>query len=428
MHRIDDRITASAAARVRPHNPIPESPYEVLALFTAAMVGACLMMMSTGTLLPYMEKTLHLQQSQLGFVLSVQLVGAVLTTSVAGMLTDRFGDKAVVLWTSWFMGIALIAGAAVENFTWLLVWLLLYGIGFAAVTPAGSHAIVFFFKKEQRGFAMGVRQCGMPIAGVLGSLLLPLIAVRFDYQGALLAAGLATIVAGTLASLLYREPQALEGESATVVALLKEMIAMARDVRLVLVTLVSMALVTAQCAAMAFLTLTLVHEAHYSITSSVAMFTVSQLGGIGGRLTWGWASDNLFGGSRAIPLAVICAITAAAAFLTAFVTPATAPWAIVGIAFLLGFSAVGWFGLVVIALAEIGGDQHSGSALGAGLTWTFVAGFAAPMIFGALADYRGFSFAWEMVALLCLCGIVPALLASQFMRRFAERSHMEATR
>lgn len=412
----------TAVRQVRPHNPMPESRYEVLALFTGAMVGACLFVMSTGTLLPYMEKTLHLGQSQLGIVLSIQLTGAVLTTSVAGLLTDRFGDKAVVLWTAWFMGISLCAGALFENFGWLLFWLLMYGIGFAAVTPAGSHAIVFFFSKEERGFAMGVRQCGMPAAGVVGSILLPLIAMRFDYRGALVAAGLATIVAGTIASLLYREPVELEGERASVGAMLSGMVAMARDARLILVTLTSLVLVTAQVAVMAFVTLTLVHDAGYSIPLGCAMFTVSQVGAIAGRLTWGWASDRLFAGSRVIPLAIVCVVTAIASILFGFVTAATPVLVVGAIVFVLGFSAVGWFGLIVIALAEIGGDEHSGSALGAGLTWTFLASFIGPIVFGAIADDRGFPAAWEALAAFVLCGVPPALLASQFMRRFAQRS------
>src|SRR5579862_498295 len=378
----------------RPHNPMPESPYEVLALFTMAMVGATLFIMSTGTLIPFMERTLHLGQTQLGLVLSVQLAGSVATTSLCGMLTDRFGDKAVVLWTAWFMGIALLAGAAVQNFSWLLFWLMMYGIGFAAVTPAGSHAIVYFFPKEQRGFAMGIRQCGMPIAGVVGSILLPAVALRFDYQWALATAGIATMITGTLASLLYREPVELEGESVSMRAMIAEMLLIALDARLVLITLTSMAMVCAQVAVMAFLTLTLVHEAGTSIALGITMFTISQIGAIAGRLSWGWMSDRFFRGSRALPLALICVVIAASAIALSMVTPDVPVWALALISLALGYSAVGFFGLVVIGVAEIGGAEHSGSALGVSLTWTFLAAFVAPALFGLIAEVSGYPLAW----------------------------------
>jgi len=397
-----------------------EPRYEVLALFTVAMLGASLLVMSTGTLTPFIESRLHIGAAQLGLLLSAQMVGAVLTTSVAGMLTDRFGDKVVVLWSGLFMGTSLLLAAAIPNFAWLLFWLCMYGIGYAAVTPAGSHAIVFFFKKEDRGFAMGLRQCGVPLAGLLGSIILPAIALRFDYQWALVAAGLVTIAACATASEFYREPKSLRGESVSIRGMLLEMLACSRDVRLILITLTGMVLIVSQMAVMAFLTLTLVHEAAYTIALAVTIFGVSQVAAIAGRLSWGWASDHIFKGSRAIPLMIACIVIASAAFAFSWLTPHT-PFVIVALAAaVLGFSAEGWLGVGVIAIAEIGGAEHSGSALGAGLTWIFVAAFVAPTLFGAIADVHGYGFAWRAMAGLQLAGIVPAFLASVAIRRYAD--------
>jgi MFS family permease len=404
---------------VRPHNPMPESRSEVLALFTAAMIGSSLFIMATGTLLPFFESAFHLGQAQLGIVLSVQMAGSLLMTAVDGMLTDRFGDKAVVLWTGIFMGVALLAASAIANFGWVLFWLLMYGVGFAAVTPSGSHAIVYFFKKEERGLAMGIRQCGIPLAGVIGSIVLPAVALRFDYQWALAAAGVVTIVACGIASLLYREPVELEGESVPVRAMLAEMVVMARDTRLILLTLSSMALICAQLAVMAFLTLTLVHEGNTPLALAIGMFTLSQLAAIAGRVFWGWSSDRIFGGRRALPLAAVCVICAVLAGLFSFVTPSTSLWIVGAICAALGFAAEGWFGVAVLGFAEIGGEEHCGSALGVALTWVFLAAFVAPTLFGAVAEVYGFAFAWRALALVQLIGIAPALMAATFMQRFA---------
>jgi MFS family permease len=398
-------------------NPKPESRYEVLALFAAAMVAASLFVVATGTLTPFLESAFHLGGTQAGLVLSVQMVGSLLATAVAGALTDRFGDKAVVLWSGWFMGIALICGAAVRDFHWVVVWLMLYGIGFAAVTPAGSHAIVFFFKKEDRGFAMGVRQCGVPVAGVVGSLLLPSVALHFGYQWALVAAGAITILTCSLASRLYREPKELSGERVSLRAMLVEMLQMSRNPQLILITLTSMTLVSAQMVLLAFLTLTLVHEAAFALPLAVGVFTLSQFAAIAGRLAWGWSSDRIFRGSRALPLAAAGVLSAAALYAAALLTPQTPAWSIYVLAAVMGFSAEGWFGVGVIAIAEIGGEDHSGSALGVALTWIFFAAFVSPTIFGALAQGLGYRFAWTTFAALALAGIVPALLASAFIRR-----------
>ena len=403
---------------------MPESPYEVLTLFTGAMVGASLFIMATGALMTFFKTALNLDQAQLGLILSTELIGSVAMTSVAGLLTDRFGDKAVVLWSGVLMGMSLLAAALVENFTWLLAWLFVYGIGYAAVTPAGCHAIIFFFKKSSRGLAMGVRQCGVPIAGVLGSLLLPAIAARFEYRGALVAAGALTLVACGIASSLYREPTELQGERVSIGTMLLEMLEIAREGRLILLTLTSMILAAGQFALIGYLALTFSHAAGYSVALSVGLFTISQAAAIAGRLGWGWISDRVFGGSRALPLAVVCLAVALLSLAMANVGPHIALWTAVLISTALGFTAEGWIGVSVIGFAEIGGEEHSGSALGVGLTWTLLAAMLTPAIFGAVVQTYGFGSAWRWLALIELLGIVPALFAGSFVVRIFRRERL----
>ena len=363
--------------------------------------------------MPFFRDSLHLDQSQLGWVLSVQFAGSVAMTSAAGLLTDRFGDKAVVLWSGVLMGIALIAAGLHANYWWLLSFLLLYGVGYAAVTPAGSHAIIFFFTRERRGIAMGIRQCGVPAAGVVGSLLLPFVAHRYGYQGALIAAGALTLVGGGIASRFYREPAELQGERVSLRTMLGGMLSIARESRLILMTLTSMVLITGQLALVGFWTLTLMHRAGYSLGIALALYTVSQLAAIAGRLSWGLLSDHMFKGSRALPLATVCVLVAIIAFGIAAVGTGTPVWIAALLSIAIGFTAEGWLGVSVIGFAEIGGEEHSGSALGVGLTWTLLAGFATPAIFGALIQTYGFDVAWRLLAALQICGIVPALLASR---------------
>ncbi len=398
---------------------MPESRYEVLALFAGAMVAASLFIVSTGTITPFLESAFALPQSQLGVILSVQLVGSMFATAVAGALTDRFGDKTVLLWSGWFMGAALVCASLIHNFHWVLLWLALYGIGYASVTPAGSHAIVFFFKKEDRGFAMGVRQCGVPLAGVLGSAILPAVAIHFNYQWALATAGVVTAVTCSVASILYREPVELQGERVSLPSMFAEMLQISRDARLILMSLTSMALVSAQMVLLAFLTLTLVHEVGYAIPLAVGVFTLSQIAAIAGRMSWGWSSDKVFRGSRALPLAVACIATAVIVFGVSTMTPLTPFWVVAALAAALGFTAEGWFGVGVIAFAEIGGEEHSGSALGVALTWVFFAAFVSPTLFGALIEVHGYPYAWRALAVMALVGVVPALLASTVAHRWA---------
>jgi MFS transporter, ACS family, hexuronate transporter len=403
---------------------MPESRYEVLALFTGAMVGASLFLMATGALMTFFLSALHLRQAQLGLILSIQLVGSVAMTSVAGVLTDRFGDKGVIFWSGTFMGLSLIAAALVQNFAWLIAWLLLYSVGYAAVTPAGSHAIIFFFKKADRGLAMGIRQCGVPLAGVVGSLLLPALALHFGYRGSLAGAGLLTLISCWVASTLYREPVELEGERASLRAMLFEMLEMSREVPLILLTVTSMILMCGQFALIGFLTLTLVHRAGYTLSAAVGIFTLSQFAAIGGRLAWGRVSDSLFGGSRTLPLAVVGVLVALVAFAVSEISPQTPHWVAALLAVGLGFTAEGWLGVALIGFAEIGGEEHCGSALGVGLTWALLAAVLTPAIFGAVAQTQGYEVAWRWLGLLEAAAAIPALLASPVLVRILGKERL----
>lgn len=391
---------------------MPESRYEVLALFTSAMVGSSLFIMGTGALMTFFGSALNLGQAQLGSILSIQLIGSVAMTSVAGILTDRFGDKAVVFGSGVFMGISLIAASLFQNFSWLVAWLLMYSVGYAAVTPAGSHAIIFFFKKADRGLAMGIRQCGVPVAGVLGSILLPAIAAHAGYRGALVAAGTLTLIACSIASSLYREPSELHGERASIGEMLGEMLTISREPQLILLTITSMILICSQFALVAFLTLTLMHRANYPLSVAVGIFTISQIAAIAGRLAWGWVSDHVFGGSRTLPLAVVAVLVALFALAVSSIDSATPQWLAALIAIGLGFTAEGWLGVGVIGFAEIGGEEHSGSALGVGLTWSLLAAVLAPPIFGAVVQAQNYEFAWRWLALFQVTAVLPALAAS----------------
>jgi sugar phosphate permease len=231
----------------------------------------------------------------------------------------------------------------------------------------------------------------------------------------------ATIVACTIASSAYREPVELQGERISVSGLFSGMVAIARDARLILITLTSVALIAAQIGVMAFLTLTLVHEAAYAVPLAVSIFALSQVAAIAGRLSWGWSSDRVFRGSRVLPLACCAAITAVVCAAVASITTATPLWAIAVLAAALGFTAEGWLGVGVIAIAEIGGEEHSGSALGVGLTWIFLGAFVSPTVLGALAEAHGYPFVWRSLAFVQVVGIVPALLASSAIRRAARR-------
>jgi len=387
-----------------------ESRYEILGLFTTSMIAASLVVMAIGTLLPYIARAFPQSAAHISLIVTALLLGDALSNALSGAATDRFGDKAILIVCGALMGITLIAAATVQSFWWVVAWFFIYGVTFAAMNPVGSHAILFFFKPEERGLAMGVRQMGMPLGGVAGAIILSTAGEYYGYRGALVIAGILVFIVTLGCAALYREPSALYGKPVKAGVMFEDMLRIGRDTRLILLTLISIMLFAAQVALMSFFPWTLVHQAHMSVGFAALVFVVTQFAAAAGRMVWGWASDRLFQGRRVLPLLITCLLCALSAFAVAHIGSMPAP-ALAGVAVAIGFSAEGWFGVAVVAMAEVGGTEHAGSALGFGLTWVMLAGVFVPAAFQALMQSVGIPTAWYAVALLCLLGTIPSTAA-----------------
>jgi MFS family permease len=392
----------------------PESRVEILALFTASMVAGSAAYAGMGALLPYVETAYAVSRAQVGFVAIAVVLGAAVTISASGVFCDRFGDRATLFWSGVVMAASLTAAALVHTYPLVLVFLFLYGIGFAGSTPAGSHAILFFFKKEERGLAMGIRQMGTPLGGITGALIFAAIGSRFGYQAAILAAAAVVLGVTSIATLLYREPPQLHGDRVAVRVLAVDVLHMAREPRLLTITLASVLLFFVQSAFIAYFPITMVHTGVFNAELAAVLFACGHLAAAFARVILGRASDALFRGSRAVPMAITAVIAAIGALGVSGAGWLPVPIIVVG-ALLLGFGGEGWFGLSLIAMAEIGGPEHAGGALGFGLTATFVSGAIAPLIVGVIASSAGYAVAWQVTAGVALAAAVPALLVARFL-------------
>ncbi len=365
-----------------------ESRYEILGLFTASMIAASFIVVAIGTLLPYVVLSFPQDREHISILVTAVLFGGLLTTAISGAATDRFGDKSVLIVCGVVMGLSLVISSAVPSFAWVAIWLVIYGMGFAAINPVGSHAILFFFKPEERGLAMGVRQMGMPVGGVLGAIIISICAQYLGYRGALAITGALVLVITLTSAILYREPSDLHGKPVRAGVLFKDMIRIGREPRLLLITLLCVLLFAVQVALMGFFPWTLVNLAHVSAGFAALVFVITQFSAAGARLFWGWASDHIFRGGRIVPMAITCVLCAISALGVAQVAHMAIP-VLAAVAVALGFSAEGWFGIAIVAMAEVGGETHAGSALGFGLTWVFAAGVVTPTLFSLLMQSAG---------------------------------------
>jgi len=394
--------------------------WRVLALMTAAQAGASVVQQALGGLSPHLVDTFALSKAQLGIVFTAMFVGAMCCTAIAGVLTDRWGERVMVLASGAVMTLALVLAPLVPEYPWLVATMVLFGAGYAASTPAGGRAILSWFDRD-RGVAMGIRQTGVPLGGLIGALSLPFVASFAGLRGAFFFAAVLVAVPSVIAYLGYREARDESAPSTTLGSVARGMRALVRDPRLLAVTSTCMILVGAQLAMNAFVTITAVTVVGTSAQVAALAFASAHAAATVARLGWGYVSDRLLGGERLIPLAAISIIAAfAMGGLALLRRGEIAPLFIASA--LLGFSGAGWNGLFATALAEVGGAERAASALGLGLTAIFGASAVAPTAFGALADASSLQVAWGAMAALALAGVLPVLWLRIHLGAAARRS------
>jgi ACS family hexuronate transporter-like MFS transporter len=382
--------------------------YVILGLLLIAQMGASLIQQGLGALAPFFVSALDLDKAQLGTVFTALSLGSAIFLTPAGILVDRIGERRAIFVSGFFMGLALVAGATVPSYGVLVVAVFLAGVFYSPTTPAGGTAIMSWFTRD-RGLAMGIRQTGVPLGAALGGVLFPVLGTHFGYRGAFLVGGLVCILACTIATSLYRENAQMRPEHRRTRTAAAGVIEVVRDPRMVFVTLACMVLVSAQMCMNSFIAVTATNDG-LPIAVAAAMFSIGQVAAAAGRIFWGFLSDLAFGGDRTMPILLITLTMALASFAIGMIAPHHTEALFVAVAF-LGMSASGWNGLYAAAMAELGGASRAGTVLGVGLTAIFAAGAIAPTLFGALADARGLHLAWVAVAIMGVCGVVPALLA-----------------
>ncbi|MGH7708314.1 MAG: MFS transporter [Vulcanimicrobiaceae bacterium] len=389
--------------------------YAMLALVTTAQAGGAMIQQGLGSLAPFLAAAFALNHAELGLAFGLLVGGSALATAPAGLAVDAWGERRMILFSGLVMGTALIAAAASHAYLWLLTWLVVAGIGYAASTPAGGRAILLWFERD-RGMAMSIRQTGVPVGGMVGALILPPIAAFASFRAAFIVAGAICALSAIVAAIFYRGPPETAPIKRTLAQILAAMGDLLKDRRAILVTLCCMALVSVQTVMITFLTITLAGRVSLSLTLAAIGLAIAQVGASVGRIISGLVSDRYFGGDRLAPMAILVVIAALASVGIGLV-PRSALGLAFFVSFVLGFSSAGWNGLMAAVLVEIGGAERAGSALGIALTGVFGMGFIVPPLFGALADRTGLEFAWIALGIASLIGLVPALAARRLIAR-----------
>ncbi|HEX3634922.1 MAG TPA: MFS transporter [Paraburkholderia sp.] len=429
----------SIAAGPAPGRRAANHRWKVLGVGFAANASFSAAFSGIPTTAVFLRSGYHLGNDGLGLVLGMLGLGIAVSELPWGLLTDRWGDRRVLLLgllstTAALAGLALFvvpSGTHVPNVATLAFGLLLVGLLGGSVNGSSGRAVMGWFREGERGLAMSIRQTAVPAGGGLGALILPVLASRFGFASVYTVLALACAITAGFAWCWLHEPSHAEGSDvgparhAAAAAAVPAKVSPLRDMGIWRVALGAGALCVPQIAVVTFGTVFL-HDfgAAGVLAISVTMAAV-QTGAAIARVWSGTWTDRR--GNRRAYMRACSVLTAVLFALLALVTgfagmhhaALTAVFALMIV--LGGISGSAWHGVAFTELATLAGTSRAGTALAMGNTCVFLTLFLTPLAIPPLLSVGSWPMVWA-VASVC------ALIALPVLPRAARASKLTAAR
>lgn len=389
----------------------------VLAIATFAQACACFFVQGLGSITVYLQRDMHLSTTQIGLLVTAAQLVPLAGLLVAGELLDRYPERWVVGAGSLIVGAGLLGGSAAPGYGWLLVGLLVVGAGYSTAQPGGSKSVASWFATSQRGFAMGIRQAGLPLGGALAAALLPWLARSYGWRAPLVASGVLALVGGAVFMGFYRSPRLPPPQAAR--APLRSQLAARLDVArapaMITIMLSGVSMTSLQYG-LSLLTELYLHTKTSMPVGEAASFLLLMLGfGVVGRIVLAAWSDRSAG--RLVPV-LTCMSCAASGLLVWAVAPLQSPLVVGALVMWLGFFGFGWYGPWVAYVVDCSPPEKSGFALGLAMAVNQIAVILVPPSLGLLKDSTG-SFVPDFSV---LASFVTVALGAVVWRTVSRRS------
>ncbi|GAA3859479.1 MFS transporter [Saccharothrix violaceirubra] len=357
--------------------------------------------------------------SQLGLVLAAVTAGIFLTEVFWGVLSDRIGERIVLMvglgGTTLSLAavtVFLVPTASAAPAAWALaVVLFLSGALGGCVNGASGRAVMGWFPANRRGFAISLRVAAVPLGGALGAAIMPPLAVNVGFRW-VFAFLTIFMAAATVAVVLWLdEPPLARTKASDGVAATTTRSPLVRwDIWRV--ALVAFLLDLPQFTVLTFGSVFLSQVMGLDLGGVViAIVVVQVLGGVSRVVSGRWTDQ--VGGRHRRTLVRVYSWLIALAFLGVAAYQVAPTWLVVGLFVAAGFLACGWHGVHYAEIATMAGAERSGTALGLENTMVFGGAFVTPLLIPVVLDLSS----WPVVMLLI--GVVPAVASAVLMPREA---------
>jgi len=376
-----------------------------LTLVIQAMVSMALLTLPV--MAPVVAADMQVSPALVGLYVSMTYGGAMFASLMGGSAVNRLGAIRVSQW-----GLVLCAAGlllcALPWFPAMGLGAVLIGLGYGPITPASSHLLALTTPKHQMSLVFSLKQTGVPLGSLLAGAVVPSMLLLLNWHSSLAAVAsvclLCAVVSQPLRAALDQDRQPdLQMRWGSWIT----------PIRLVLAhrSLTTMAACSfmfsmVQLSLTTYLVTFLHDDLAYGLVAAGLALSATQLGGMVGRIAWGYVADRWLGAQRMLLL--LASLMTAGALASATLTVDTPQAWVMAILVAFGASAIGWNGVYLAEVARRAPEGMASVATGGTLAFTFSGVVIGPPLFGALSTLFG-TYRAGFVGLMVVasvCGIV----------------------
>lgn len=361
--------------------------------------------MTLPALAPAASASLGISSALIGYQISILAAAMLVSLLLGGNLSARWGACRVTQ-----VGLSLCAAGCLiatgPHVAFFFTSAIALGLGYGLLSPAASHLLMRYTPAARRNVLFSLKQTGVPIGGIGVSLIAPAIATLFGWRWALVvSAAMLAVLILVLQTRRERWDDDRVADAAIVVNPLQAIASVWSQRTLRYLAIAGAFLVVPQIGLTTFTVVLFVEEAGYSLITAGFVLTASQVGGVAGRVFWGWMADLTRSCYSA--LAILCGVMIAAALACFLVAPGwPLPLACV-LFFVFGSTASGWNGAFMAEVARLVPSKLVSRTTAGALFYVNIGKMAGPLV---VAN----AYAWSgryAIAFGCLSVVTAAALA-----------------
>ncbi len=141
--------------------------WTILAVGVGAQTSLAALQQGMPALGPALRDAYGLTLSEVGAVLAAASWGILATLLFWGWMADRTNERVVISTGLGLAGAVLLPTAFADSVGWLIAGLAVAGAFGASSAAASGRAVMGWFPRSERGFALGIRQMAVPLGGAL---------------------------------------------------------------------------------------------------------------------------------------------------------------------------------------------------------------------------------------------------------------------